>query len=892
MIGFETKSYVPKARQESLSIVRFNVTYIRMSLFILFIVLAGLSSSSRAADVVVAKSAGGMWGTLDQISATRQQREPWIRPPIAQQVLLDEVMMKASLDAIPRDDGQTTRLQPSILLLPAPNGTFERFEIVSSSVMPPELANKYPDIRAFRGKGVDNPAATVRLEMSPQGFHGQVLSPNGTYYIDPYSKGDTQLYSSYYKRDYTKTGIDWNCAADDPQVGAALKLQSQASGDILSTYRLACSATGEYTAFHGGTVAKGLAAIVTAINRVSGIYELEVGVRLELIPNNDLLVYTNPTTDPFTNLSGGAMLSENQTTIDTIIGSANYDIGHVFSTGGGGIAGLSVVCNPTSKAQGVTGLTSPTGDPFYVDYVAHEMGHQFGGSHTFNGVGQSCGGNRTGSSAYEPGSGSTIQAYSGICGLDNLQFNSDPYFHSRSYDQIRAFVLGSGGSSCAALTATFNTPPTVNSISDFVIPWKTPFELVAAGQDADNDTLTYCWEERDLGPAQAVSDPDNGISPIFRSFAPTVNPARSFPALTSILNGTTIIGEQLPSTYRVMDFRVTVRDNHTDGGGIAFEELSILVDSSAGPFAILEPNGGELVGGARTVRWDIAGTDANMVNTLAVDILLSTDGGMTYPEVLALNTPNDGSEIVNFSAVISNTARLRIQGSGNVFFDVSDNNFSIDPAATFSVPLPATHPYNIPNNRYISFDPNNAALAALRVDLVSGPGLTGTLGWVAAPFDPGCQNENGTPKAGVCTGQFVARISATPVLRNWTEPMVHLSGCHIVPVATYEISATSNEVLFSVPITLSTSGLPAGRFWGDSVGNFFGEWTGPDGLVTANDIVAVVDTFQDNARATVVTRTDLDGQIPNFIINGSDILQAITAFQGQVYPYANPSDCP
>jgi len=800
--------------------------------------------------------------------------------------------MQAALNAVPRIGTQVIRQQPTVLLLPTPNGTFERFEVESSSVMPPQLANKYPEIRAFRGQGIDDPAATVRLDMSPQGFHGQVLSPNGTYYIDPYSKGDTQLYSSYYKRDYIKAVNDWSCAFDNTQADRAFMVQSQSSGEILSTYQLALAATGEYTAFHGGTVAAGLAAIVTAINRVSGIYELEVGVRLELIPNNDLLVFTNASTDPYSNLNGGAMLSQNQTTIDNIIGSASYDIGHVFSTGGGGIAGLGVVCDSTRKAEGVTGKSVPTGDPFYVDFVAHEMGHQFGGSHTFNGVGQSCGGNRSSSSAYEPGSGSTIQAYAGICGADDLQLHSDPYFHSRSYDQIRAFVTSNMGASCSAVSGTFNTPPTVDPVPNYTIPWKTPFELVAVGQDVDNDAITYCWEERDLGAAQGVSEADNGNSPIFRSIAPTQNPARSFPALTSILNGTSIIGEQLPATTRVMDFRVTVRDNRLNGGGIAFAESSILVTSSAGPFAVLEPNGGELLGGVRTVRWDVAGTDVNLVNTPTVDISLSTDGGLTYPDILALNTPNDGTEVVTFPAVVSNTARIRIQGSGNVFFDVSDSNFTVDPAATFSIPAPATHPYSIPNNRYVSFNPNNDTVVALRVDLLSGPGITGMLGWVASPFDPGCQNEDGTPKAGACTGQFLSRISALPVQRIWTETMIHLSGCHIVPVATYEIRATINEVLFSAPLTLSTSGLPAGRFWGDSVGSFFGEWSPPDGLVTANDIVAVVETFKQSSKATIITRSDLGGQVPNFLVNGSDILSAVTAFQSQPYPFSNPSDCP
>ena len=818
--------------------------------------------------------------------------EPWVQPEKYQYVEVDAVTLVDALERAPMEFTNDAIVRPLIMTLPMPDNSFARFSVVESPIMHPDLAAKFPEIRTYLGQGIDDPAATVRFDWTPVGFHAQILSPNGAVYIDPLWRNDTISYASYFKSDYRKGADGFNCLVPGeqqmqmPEEGGGVA----STGEIRRTYRLACAATLEYTNFHGGTQASGLAAVVTAINRVSGVYETEVSVRLSLVANNNIIIYTSSTGDPYTNNDGFTMLSQNQSNLNSVIGSANYDIGHVFSTGGGGVAGLGVVCNNSQKARGVTGLPAPNGDGFWIDYVAHEMGHQFGSNHCFNGVNGSCaGGNRNASTAYEPGSSSTIMGYAGICGADNLQPHSDPYFHSVSFDEIRIFTQSGGGNSCAQQSATGNLPPTVNAGADYVIPRNTPFAVTAvSGSDPDGDTITYSWEQRDLGAAQALSGADNGTSPILRVWNPTTNPTRTVPRLSNLLNNTLPIGEKYPAVNRTMDFRVVVRDNRAGSGGIGVDNMIVTINSAAGPFTVTSPNTNILLSGLITVTWNVANTTAAPVNAANVDIYLSTDGGNTFPTLLVSGAPNDGSEQVMLPSLNTTTARIKVQGSGNIFFDISNTNFQIEEICS-SIETPLAEPVVITKNRYLSFEPKNDGVqTALRVTLADLPSpfdsFSGQTRWVGPPQSYPESDADPTP--------FMAgTLQCDPHFRDWsTVGLVHIFGADIVPSALYEIQAvacdTGVEANFSSALTVMTAK------WGDIVDPFNppSPTTQPDFA----DIAAVVNKFSSGPGAPIKARAQLHPNVPNpsASVDFVDISNCVDAFRGLSYPYAGPVGCP
>ena len=620
---------------------------------------------------------------------------------------LDVLRLEAWLSAVPHAAAFDARTSEAVLTLPMPNGQVERFRVVNSPIMAPELAARFPDIQVYAGQGLDTPEATVRFDLTPQGFHAMVMGVGETVFIDPHTPGDREHVIVYTRANFyasTSKRAEGCMALELPQAGKevkptvslahpagkevqtmGLKPVSAASrvdnGTQLRTYRLALACTGEYASYHGGNVGSVLAAMNTSMVRVNGIFERDACLTMEIVANNDQLIFLNGATDPYDNGSGGAMLGQNINTCNNVIGSANYDIGHVFSTGGGGVAYLQSPCGG-NKAGGVTGQGAPIGDPFDVDYVAHEMGHQYGGNHTQN---NSC--NRASSAAFEPGSASTIMGYAGICS-PNLQSNSDDHFHNHSINEMIAFTVNGNGNTCASITNTGNGVPTVDAGADgLVVPVSTPLELTATGSDPDGDAVTYNWEEYDLGPATASGDNNltnpSGSQPIFRSFSSTTSPTRTLPRAQDLVNNSTTIGEHLPTYSRQLNFKCSIRDNRAGGGGFSDDLKTMSVTANAGPFLVQSPNGGgTLVGNTNLeVTWDVAGTDGNGVDCSSVDIYLSTDGGYTFPTLLVAGTPNDGSATVLLPNVSTGQARIKVKGSNHVFFDISNNNFGIIPGS-------------------------------------------------------------------------------------------------------------------------------------------------------------------------------------------------------------------
>ncbi|NVJ89471.1 MAG: T9SS type A sorting domain-containing protein [Flavobacteriaceae bacterium] len=583
-----------------------------------------------------------------------------------------------------------------IIELPNDKGELKQFSIQETSNFEPALQAKFPNIRSYTAKGIDDPTAIAKLSFGTEGLHGVIHSgKHATVYIDPFTK-DHKQYMVYSRNDLGKNGHEHQCLTEDKSLknDGNLEFNRVVNDGNLRTYRLAIVTSGEYAQFQlnrqgvdssaSDAVKKAavLSAINTSMTRINAIFEKDLGVTMVLVANNDQVIFLNSATDGITDGTASTMIDETQRILDIRIGDSNYDVGHIFSIGGAGLAGLGVVCRTGQKGRGVTGISNPVGDPYDVDYVAHELGHQFGATHTQS---NSC--NRTQETAVEVGSGSTIMGYAGICspnviGVGPSTGNSDDYFHAVSISQMQNYIQVNAN--CATLTNTNNAVPTANAGLDYTIPHSTPFKLTGVATDADGlNGLTYNWEQIDNESAQMPPVSTNFEGPSFRSLPSKDVPVRYFPNLNSVLQGDTPEWEVLASVAREYNFAFTVRDNHPIAGNTARDDVKITVASTGGFAFTSQQNRGETwdVGSTQTITWEVASTNTAPVNTTLVNVKMSTDGGLTFPITLAENTPNDGSVNVLVPNNPSTNVRLLIEPVNNIYYAVNAGTIVVNSTA-------------------------------------------------------------------------------------------------------------------------------------------------------------------------------------------------------------------
>jgi len=900
-------------------------------MLIAFMALGWTISSSAATP---SQPTGDFWQDVGPAGGRSAQAASTTGPRRFHAATLNRNGLKKLAQSAPLERTDAAAVSPLIISLPHPDGGYQRFAIVDSPIMEAGLAAKHPEIKTYAGKGIDDPNASLRMDITPLGLHASVRTPAGAWYVDPQTALDDSVYNSYHSRDLANSHgalreaplaeaqialsqgfyhaddkvevrgagfapgasvtvsvrnegdsatrqsvvvtadaegvINTSLVADPSRNTGAFEVSATdgtststvayhvvddqvvaapASGNQLRTYRLALVTDPSYATYFGGS-ANVTAAKVTLINRVTQVYEDETAIRLMLINNTDALNLDTAAQMTGANgpcggaacftaaqaaTCGSGTLSRNRVVAGLLAGAGNFDVGHIaLGLNGGGIASLGVV-GGNSKAQGCTGIPTPVGDFYAVDYVAHEMGHQFSGNHTFNGVISNCsGGNRNAGTSVEPGSGSSIMAYAGICGTDNLQTHSDAYWSQRSFDEIVTYTSGaetnvnevqmvaltnfsdtkqfklrynghdsapivrgsnftvggiknaiegisgwpaggtvsvsavsdnavtltfngalaatrvpllqlvdcSGGCSGyvgeiaaggtttrrGALSFTGNTTPVVTVPTGYTIPVRTPFALTGSATDGEGDTLTYMWEQNDRanGSGTGLISNDKTNGPLFRQFGVravvsnddtikygspgenhvSTDPTRVFPDMAQILANNTnaetgacpaaaatptpadieCFSEFLPTADYVgfsananpasLNFRLTARDGR---GGVGNASTKLVLAPNAGPFLVTSPNTAVSLdaGSTQTVTWSVANTNVAPVNTANVKITLSTDGGNTYPYTLAASTPNNGSKAVTLPMVGSTTARIKVEAVDNIFFDVSNANFTI-----------------------------------------------------------------------------------------------------------------------------------------------------------------------------------------------------------------------
>jgi hypothetical protein len=705
-----------------------------------------LPTATRAEAKAAAATGWGSLGAFPAITG-RAVQSPHATSMVAATANLGQI--RRLLRNAPLEFTAAAASSPAVLSIPAPDGSMQQFDVWRTVVMAPGLAKKYPGIQTYAGREVGNASVTIQLDVTPQGFHAQVLNASsGAYYIDPLIQGNTRYYASYWQANAVMTAADAAFAAQGAIAqsagsglvsggGVTVTASGVASGvgsgvaeatpalapppgaqpANLRVLQLAVAANHQYVAAVGGTVAAAQAAIVTAVNRIDGIFETDLGVRLQLVANNSSVIYPSATGDPYSNTTTAA--GQNTPNLNAVLGSSSYDVGIVLTTGSGIQATVGGIQSNATKGSATAGLPTPTGDLFYLDWMGTAMGQEFGATYTFN---TSMDPTRVAATAWEPGSGSTIMSSAGYEGTDNLQTSNDPYFNGGSIAQIQSLLATIPNVGTTLVTG--NLQPTVSAGSSYVVPSGTPLALTATGSTPNaGETVTYTWEEQDLGVATTLATADNGTSPLFRSMPPTTSPTRYLPMMSTILAGGTNTyttgsnaSERLPTVARsAFKWLVTARDG---AGGVAQSSVSYsVVASGSTPFAVTAPNTTNAtwaLGTTQSVTWTPGITTGAAINDQYVQITLSTDGGATYPYVLAASTTNTGTATFQVPALGAATAsaRVKVSAVGNIFFDVSNANFTISlPTGTAAPVLTAASDSGVSNSDKIT-KYNNATPAS------------------------------------------------------------------------------------------------------------------------------------------------------------------------------------
>ncbi|MEL1240601.1 reprolysin-like metallopeptidase [Flavobacterium flavipallidum] len=646
---------------------------------------------------------------------------------------LDEVTLKERLKVVQDKKSSTVKTK---ITIPNVNGDLEAFSIHEDSNFEPELQAKYPDIRSYSGVGITDATAVIHFSMSSLGIQTMITRKGNKIEFIEKDADNGGVYVVFDSGNKSKERLPFNCSTVDNQGGVTNKISSTAkivsSDKKFRTLKLALSCTGEYAQYFGGTVSGALAAMNATMTRVNGIYNRDLAVKLVLIGNNTDVIYTNAATDPYSDsstgvsngINEGAWSSELQNNLTSVIGSANYDIGHLFgATGGGGNSGcIGCVCN-SGKGSAYTSPSDdrPEGDTFDIDFVAHEMGHQLGANHTFSYKIEDSGVN------VEPGSGTTIMAYAGISDGYDVELHSDDYFSFISIAQIQNNLATK---TCPVVTTIAAAGPTVSAGADYTIPKGTAFVL--KGTAGTSSGVSYVWEENDPATTAsgdlslAVSTKTNG--PLFRSLPPVSTPVRYMPAFDNVLAGRLRNKwESVSDVARTLHFVLTARDNAAEGQAQTLsDEMVVNVSANAGPFEITSQNIENLSwfqDTEQTITWNVNGTAA-LEGASAVNIKLSTDNGVTFPITLAASVANDGAETIKVPNVVSKLCRILIEPTNNIFYAVNSKAFAIGYVVdsscqtfNFTTPFPIPEQSNFNTSRTISFPATTSSVASVNVSL-------------------------------------------------------------------------------------------------------------------------------------------------------------------------------